>query len=292
MEIVLSKLNGMDGCHEHSLYDTYTECEVDIKSFNDDIKLIDWSSPNIFIHIRDDGFIPEDDIINITKEHILKYNEVYKFVRHDNHICTDILLKRWEMCKKSDEHTYVYYNRLTQDMYVHNDYFHYSIDRLKFDENSKDITDIYRNNIATCFPINCADIDENGKNFYFNTPSCLHFQLAPPEKICDFDALPTQAKRVNQHNRIYCKFLSKVINGNFEERGYSDGKIIYLALKRYLKTHDTSIFDKCYFAIRPCCGYVECVACKFEEPTEEDEEDFDFILHPAYLRNWLKQIQH
>ena len=276
-------------CKEHSLYDEYEEY-----TYSDSLIEKEWSSPNIFIHIKDD--IPEDDIINIREEDIEKYNKIYDFVRHGNYICTDILLRRWEMCKENDEPSYAYYNRITQDMLIGMDYFHYPISRLKFG-NSKNIIDIYKR-ITSCFPVNYADVHD-GKNFYFSTPSCLHFQLVSPEKICDFDALPTQAKRVNQHNRIYCKFLSKVINENFEEKGIAwrddaNGIYIYCLLKRYLKTHEKGLFKRMYSTLLPYWSaspsYTACKDAPFREPTKEEEEDFDLIIHPAYIRRWNEQV--
>lgn len=290
--IIPSEPTPYEMCIDHSMYEERSEYTFKIDNFNEAIKTINWSSPNVFIFVDDDGFIPNNDIVNINERHVEKYNSILEFVRHGDHVCTDMLLKRWGMCKTDDESKYTYYNRITQDMFVHHEYFHYSIDRLKFG-NAKNIVDIFKH-VTSCKPINYADV-EDCHNFYFNTPSMLHFQLAPHNKICDFDSLPTQAKRVNQHNKIYCKFLSKTINENFEERGIrfradADGKLIYLLLKRYLKTHEKNLFERMYATIMPCWSltpaYEPCVKRDFQETTTEDDEDFDLLVHPAYIRKW------
>ena len=68
-------------------------------------------------------------------------------------------------------------------------------------------------------------------------------------------------------------------------------------LKRYLQTNDSSLFEKYHFTTKPFFwardnNYVPCVDDMEKwDISKEDEEDFDLLVHPAYLRHYKKYIE-
>lgn len=288
----------MNRCIAHSLYEKYETIHISMSKFDEEV--LHFESPNVIIVLDNDIL---SDIMKIDNHVMNIFNKIYKTTLIDKeYLCTDMLLERWEMCPThKHDHECVFYNRLTQDMVFSDELtFHYKIDRLLYPHDTQCIVDVFKH-VCSCVPINAADIYTE-ENFYFNTPSVLHFQKVPYEKICDFDSLPSQMLRVNKHNKIYYKDLSKCVHQNYEEVGIdnketSNRRRLLCLLKRYLQTKDSSLFEKYHFTTKPFFwardnNYVPCVDDMEKwDITKEDEEDFDLLVHPAYLRHYKKYIE-
>ena len=303
----------MNVCLTHSLYgkeDREAFC-INMSTFKDELDKLQFTKPEVFIHLNNDIL---EDIMNISPQVMKTFNDIYKTLQIGNYVCTDMLIHRWRLCKYGEEPKSLFYNRISQEMFMI-DYdgkvikwteglkcvigtnLTYSIKRLMFPDNAQNIMDVFKHMIS-CDPINAVDIYYLD-NFYFNTPELLHFQRLPPERICNFDEIPTQIERIGKHNLIYYDDYANHIEVDFNERGicnkpFSNRKHLYCLMERYYKTREDDLFEK--YRTVSCNvmlydnAYKDCV----ETPlviTDEDREDFDLLMHPAYVRHYRQYLK-
>ena len=303
----------MNVCFTHSLHnkeDREAFC-INISTFNEDLRKLKFTKSEVFIQLNNDVL---DDIMNISPPVMKLFNDIYKTLIIENYVCTDMIIHRWKLCKYGDEPKSLYYNRISQEMFMY-DYegklikwtgcltrvigtnLTYSIKRLMFPEDAQNIMDVFKHMIS-CDPINAVDIYYLD-NFYFNTPELLHFQTVPPNRICDFDSIPTQLERIGKHNYIYYDDYANHIEVDFNERGicnkpFSNRKHIYCLMERYYKTREDDLFKKYIIVSTKVLAYDNEYEDCIETPliiTKEDREDFDLLMHPAYVRHYEQYLK-
>lgn len=251
-----------------------------VSEFKEKIKTVEWLKyNNIYIELENDVL---NEFVDMTEKEMKLFDEVYNIVltpQDNSYVCTDMILERTD---KTD----VYYNVITQDLYVWDDkryenvYKHFEMKRILFhSDKCKNVLEWFKC-AYDCIPIPEA--------FCFVIPKTLHFQIVPSHKIKDWFN-DSQMNRVNQHNKIFCNVREEQINENFEEYGYIETRLIYSLLKIYLKRRDKTIF-KTMCSVLPTSRLTLCKEYIVKDNIEDDEE-VDLLLHPAYRRMWNEYIK-
>lgn len=255
------------------------------------IDLSQYTSHDVFVKIDD----PTDDILTLDENMMNAYNRFYNTFRTGEYTNTGIVLKRWEMCNELPPH-YTFYNRLLQDISLdtiqpsyNEHYMKYPITKLMFHpEVETNILDRMRN-LCQYNPINSADT-QRGKYFYFNTPYILHFQRLPTQYDTFTELSHTDQLRL--HNQLRGAYVCQYIENELGWRWNGESFAIYKSFQHYLKTKEKGILQRACSTIyrnkyTPCGGYIPCehdIDIIRYADSEEGNEDFDLLIHPAYIR--------